>query len=112
MNKNFISIKSEQEVKDLISSNENVIVDFYADWCRPCMVMINLIKELESEGALGNIIIASVNVEENSDYAVSNSVRSIPNFQYFKNGEKVGSKVGAMTKADFIDSFSVFNQRA
>jgi len=79
-----------------------VLIDFFADWCMPCVMMSPVVEEL-AEKFKGKIRFAKVNVDENGDIAGKFEVRSIPNFVLMKDGKMVEQFVGAIPAEDFED---------
>lgn len=77
-----------------------VLVDFFADWCMPCVMMAPVIDEL-ADDFKDKIKFAKVNIEDNQDLAQKFGVASIPNFILFKNGQPAEQFVGAMSSEDF-----------
>ena len=73
-----------------------VFVDFFADWCMPCMMMGPIVDEL-SERFRKKIKFAKVNVGEEQDLALKFNVNSIPAFKVFKNGKVVEEFGGGMS---------------
>lgn len=72
-----------------------VLIDFFADWCMPCLMMAPILEEI-GEKMTGKIKIGKVDVGENQDIASKFGVSSIPNFVLFKDGKVVENFVGAM----------------
>ena len=87
----------EQEV---LKSATPVLVDFWAEWCGPCKLVVPTIEALEKERG-DKIKFAKLNVDENADVASQFCVMSIPTFAVFKDGKKIGSFVGALPKESF-----------
>jgi len=83
--------------EEVINSDIPVMVDFYADWCGPCQMMMPVVAELAQEYE-GKIKIGRINTDENMDIAEKYSIISIPNFIFFKDGKPVDSSVGAVPK--------------
>lgn len=82
-------------------TNEGIVlIDFFADWCMPCVMMSPIIDEL-SKKFKGKIKFAKVNVENNQELAQKLSVSSIPNFILFKDGEQKEQFMGSMSAEDF-----------
>ena len=79
-----------------------VLVDFFADWCMPCLMMAPVIDEL-SEKFKGKIKFAKMNIDENSALAQKYKIMSIPNFILFQNGKPIDQFIGAMSAEDFED---------
>jgi thioredoxin 1 len=77
-----------------------VLIDFFADWCMPCLMMGPIIEEL-SDTFKGKIKFGKVNVSDSEGIARKFNISSIPNFILFKDGKAVESFVGAMSAEDF-----------
>lgn len=77
-----------------------VLVDFFAEWCMPCVMMSPVIDEL-SEKFEGKIKFGKVNVDENGSLSERFGVRSIPNFVLLKDGKVLEQFMGAMPAEDF-----------
>jgi thioredoxin 1 len=88
---------NSNELKELIASNELVVVDFWAPWCGPCKVMGPVFQELAEDNP--DIAIKKVNIDEERDLAMEFAVRSIPSFLYIKNGKIVDKLHGTHDKA-------------
>ncbi|MEK6833342.1 MAG: thioredoxin [Nanoarchaeota archaeon] len=80
----------------------NILIDFYADWCMPCVMMGPVVEEI-SEKFKKKLKVGKVNVEDGHEIAQKYNVSSIPNFVLFKNGKVVTNFVGAMTEEDFSE---------
>jgi thioredoxin 1 len=78
----------------------NVLIDFYADWCMPCVMMGPVVDEI-SEKFKGKVKFGKVNVEDNQEIASKFNVFSIPNFVLFKDGKVANQFVGGMSAEDF-----------
>jgi len=94
------------EFDDYISEGF-VVIDFYADWCMPCLMMAPVIEDL-SEKFEGRIKFGKVNVEENQEIARNFNVSSIPNFVLFKDGKVAGNFIGALSAEDFEEKLNGF----
>ena len=76
-----------------------VLIDFYADWCMPCVMMGPIVDEV-AEKLKGKIKVGKVNVEDNQEIAQKFNVSSIPNFVLFKEGKVVEQFVGGMSEEE------------
>ena len=76
------------------------LVDFFADWCMPCIMMSPIIDDLGKKFE-GKIKFGKVDVGENQELAGKHGISSIPNFILFKDGKQVDQFVGAMPLEDF-----------
>lgn len=76
------------------------ILDFWANWCPPCKIMIPIMESLAEEHK-GKVVFGKINVDENSEVPRKFSVMSIPTFLIFKNGKLVDTLIGAMSQEAF-----------
>ena len=81
---------------EVLRSDVPVLVDFYADWCGPCKMMMPIVEKM-AEKYDGKMKVGKVNSDENSNLAGRYNIMSIPSFLVFKNGEVVNSGMGAMS---------------
>lgn len=79
-----------------------VLVDFYADWCGPCKMMLPTLERLDAENP--GLKIIKVNVDSDHDLAVKHNIRGIPALVLYKDGWNAGTLVGAHNKAK-LDEF-------
>ncbi len=84
-----------------------VVIDFYAEWCMPCMMMVPIIEEM-NEKFKGKIKFAKVNIEENQEIAKKFNISSIPNFIFLKDGKVVENFVGGLSSEDFEEKLDEF----
>ena len=91
-------ILNDTSFEQFIKDNENVMVDFFAEWCGPCKMLGPIIDEIAEEYKDKNVKIVKLNVEESPQTAQKFGVMSIPTSIYFKNGEVKETGVGLMPK--------------
>ena len=84
-----------------------VLVDFYAEWCMPCLMMSPVIDEM-SEKFKGKIRFGKVNVDDNQEIAKKFQVVSIPNMKLIRDGRIIDEFVGGMTADDFEKKLEKF----
>ena len=84
-----------------------VFVDFFADWCMPCMMMGPIVDDL-SEKFKGKIKFAKVNVGEEQDLASKFGVSSIPAFKVLKDGKVIEEFVGAVSAEELEEKLNSY----
>ena len=97
--------ESDFEYEVIAYSNQvPVIVDFWAEWCRPCKTLTPLLEKLAEE-AKGTFRLAKINVDDSPNLALRFNVRSIPNVKAFRDGNVVSEFLGLQPEPrvkDFI----------
>lgn len=95
-------ITNKAELEELLSqSTTPVLVDFYADWCPPCKMLLPVLDKIEEKHG-EEFAIAKINVDQNPDLASEFSVKSIPALFYFLNNEQKDKSVGFLDEATLV----------
>ncbi len=93
-----MQIANNDNFKNIINSDKPILVDFWAEWCGPCRMLIPIIEELSND--MSDVIdIYKCNVDECSEIASSFNIRSIPTLILFRKGEILDITQGAASKA-------------
>ncbi|MEC7030380.1 MAG: thioredoxin [Pseudomonadota bacterium] len=98
------NVSSEADFDNLVQSNPQVLVDFWAPWCGPCKHLDPVLKEYVSQTEHKQLVLCKVNVDEVPTLASRYNVRGIPTLLMLVNGEQSGVIVGNVEK-DRIERF-------
>ena len=82
--------------------NGIVFVDFFAEWCMPCVMMGPVIDDL-SEEFCKKVKFGKVNIDDNSGLAEKFGISSIPTFIIFKDGKTVEQVIGSRTHEEISE---------
>ncbi len=96
------SINDSDFDKEVVQSDQPVLVDFWAEWCGPCRQLSPIVDEISKEMA-SKVKVVKINIDENPDTPTNFGVRGIPTLMLFKGGKAVATKVGAMPKAKIVE---------
>jgi len=100
----MIQLTSNQ-IKEKISSKETFILDFYADWCAPCKMMmrnIEMAENLLKESNTRQVPIYKYDIESDKDFTMQMGIRSIPTLKVVKEGEIIKTNTGILQAAQFL----------
>jgi thioredoxin 1 len=81
--------------KVVLKSTLPVVVDFWAPWCGPCKMVAPVLDKIAQEQA-GKLVIAKVNTDEDSEWAMHYGVQGIPTMLFIVNGKVIHQQVGAL----------------
>ena len=91
-----VTITSDNFEEEVLKSQKEVLVDFWASWCGPCRMLSPLVDEVAEERT--DIKVGKINVDDQPALAQKFGVMSIPTLLVFQNGEVVRESVGAIPK--------------
>jgi thioredoxin 1 len=98
---NVSSVSESSFQADVIDASNTtpVMVDFWAEWCRPCHMLAPTVAEIAAAYS-GRLKVVKVNVDENNSLSGKFNIRGIPTLLIFKGGQVVDQLVGARPKDD------------
>ena len=98
-----VNVEDRDFNQTVLESKTPVLVDFWAPWCRPCLMVEPLVEELAEEYR-GRVGFVRMNVDQNPQVAARYNIMSIPTLIVFKNGEPVSHIVGFRPKDELKQS--------
>jgi len=88
---------NDDDFDSVVNRFDVVVVDCWAPWCMPCLMVAPVVKELAGEYK-GRIVFGKLNVDEGRNTAARFRIQSIPTLLLFKQGELVNGVIGALPK--------------
>ena len=88
-------IVTDNSFDSILSENDLVLIDFWAEWCGPCRMVSPILDEISKESGL---LVGKLNIDENPNKTSEYSVSSIPTMVLFVDGNPVHTVLGAMPK--------------
>jgi len=101
-----VQVTADTFKKEVLESEIPVIVDFWAQWCRPCLMVAPILEEIAEEYE-GKVKVAKINVDQEGILANQYKVSSIPTLYLFENGKIKNQVIGLMRKEDLIKKLGI-----
>jgi len=109
---NLITITSAN-FEEIITKNDMVVIDFWAQWCQPCLAFAPIFEQVASQ--YPDVIFGKVNTEEAQDLAAEFAIRSIPTLMIFRQKVLLFNESGMLPAAalkDLIEQAKALDMKA
>ena len=87
----MIESSNDDELKQLINSNETLIIDCYATWCGPCKALIPTLEKIEQNSSIKFI---KANIEDHQEIVRKLNIRSVPTLIFVDGGDVQSTLIG------------------
>jgi len=93
-------IQLESKTLEETLKSENVVVDFYAEWCGPCKKFAPIFEKVAGSELEKSKLFAKVNIDKEGELCDKFKVRSVPTILFLKNGKEVARHVGYLSEKE------------
>jgi thioredoxin 1 len=94
-----MQVVNEQNFDSFINDEAKLtLVDFWAEWCGPCKMLLPIVEELSNE--MTEVNMCKCNVDDSTGLAERFNIQSIPTLILFKGGKLLGKRVGGGSKTN------------
>ncbi|MFT4521788.1 MAG: thioredoxin 1 [Bacteroidia bacterium] len=93
--------------KDIIDSEQPVLIDFYAEWCGPCKMMPPILSQVKEKLGDG-VKVVKIDVDKNQGLANAYEVRGVPTLMIFKAGSLKWRQSGVIPAKELVERIQSF----
>ncbi len=91
----IVNIDSSDRLQSLVQQSSGIVlVDFYADWCRPCQKQSQVLEEMQQTASNSGATIVKVNIDQAPQLSEQFEVSGLPTLIVFKNGQILDRQSG------------------
>ncbi|MBS3819870.1 thioredoxin [bacterium] len=105
MAEDFIEVTDDNFQQEVLNSETPVLVDFWAEWCAPCKLVVPALEQL-AQDYKDKIKVGKLNVDENPNTPATYGIMGIPALLLFKGGEVKENMVGALPQDQIVERVS------
>mgnify|MGYP006421986789 CR=1 FL=1 len=89
---------TEKNIDSMLEKEKLILIDFWAEWCGPCLFMNSTIEKFAAES--NNVKVAKVNADSNRKLVNRFQIKGLPQFILMRNGKEIKRYAGSMTISD------------
>lgn len=101
----ILNVSRESFTEEILNSKGVVLVDFWADWCGPCKMLVPILEEIGDEK---KVKICKINTDDELDLATKFGIKSIPTIVVFKDGKEIDRIIGLRQKEELMEKIKSY----
>ena len=94
-------IENEKIINEIMSNENLIIIDFFAEWCGPCQMLTPVLRNIDEKYG-EKVEIYKVDVDENQSIAMRYGITAMPTLLFFKDGNEVERQVGYIDEDELV----------
>jgi thioredoxin 1 len=96
-----MELVTSQELEEMKSNKQKLLIDFFAEWCGPCKMIIPKLESFESD--FQDIKFVKIDIDKNRDYVMELGIRSVPTIMIYNGDEMVDTSIGVKPDTYYKD---------
>ena len=100
-NEKVVVVTIDNFEEEVLKSKKLVLLEFYADWCKPCRNLAPTIDEIAIEQ--NNIKVCKINTDEAQDLKAQYEIKAVPTIVCIKSGEEINRAVEIREKSEILE---------
>lgn len=92
---------TQEDFEKIASTNEVVVVDFWATWCGPCRAFGPIFEQVSAK--FEDVPFVKVDIDQSPDLASAAAIKAVPTVMVIKRGDVIYRQAGALLSADLED---------
>jgi thioredoxin 1 len=96
-----MELVTSQELEEMKSNKKKLLIDFFAEWCGPCKMIIPKLESFESD--FPDIKFVKIDIDRNRDYVMELGIRSVPTIMIYNGDEMVDTSSGVKPDTYYKD---------
>lgn len=108
-NEKVLQMSSNNFEEEVLKSEKPVLLEFYADWCKPCQDLATIIDEIALEQ--NDIKVCKINTDEAQDLKAQYEIKAVPTIVCIKSGKEANRAVEVRSKDEILNTLEVSNHK-
>ncbi len=93
-----VTVLNDGDFEDFIRAHKFAVIDFWAEWCAPCLILSPVLDQLAEE--IGDVGFGKLDTQNNQITAEKYGIMSLPTIMFFSEGKGVDQIIGVKSKSD------------
>lgn len=108
-NEKVLQVSSSNFEDEVLKSEKPVLLEFYADWCKPCQNLATIIDEIALEQ--NDIKVCKINTDEAQDLKAQFEIKAVPTIVCIKSGKETNRAVEVRSKDEILSTLEAANDK-
>ena len=99
-----MNLVNSQELEQMKTNGDKLVIDFFAEWCGPCKMIMPRLEAIEPE--YQNVKFVKVDIDKNRDFVANLGIRSVPTIMFFDGEKIIETSIGVRPDSFYKDILS------